>query len=84
MAKGRQLPQTDHTRVYYRHFRKDFYIEVPEVAKMTKKEVEDYRTELDEIKVRGSRCPKPIKNWAQCGVDLKVLNSLKKHVILIL
>lgn len=78
LAKGRQLPQTDHTKVYYRSFRKNFYVEVPELAKMTKKEVEDYREELDEIKVRGTKVPKPIKSWAQCGVDLKMHTALKK------
>ena len=25
----------DHTKVYYSSFRKDFYVEVPELAKMT-------------------------------------------------
>lgn len=77
LAKGRMLPQTDHTKVYYRPFRKDFYVEVPEIAKMTKKEVDDYRQELDGIKVRGKNVPKPIKGWSQCGVDLKMLNILK-------
>uniref|UniRef100_A0A915DJF9 RNA helicase n=1 Tax=Ditylenchus dipsaci TaxID=166011 RepID=A0A915DJF9_9BILA len=56
-----------------------FYKEVPELAKMSKKEVDDYREELDDIKVRGLKCPKPIKNWAQCGVDMKIMNALKKH-----
>jgi hypothetical protein len=32
--------------------RKDFYIEVPELAKMTDAEVEDYRAEMDHIKGR--------------------------------
>lgn len=79
LAKGRQLPQTDHSKVYYRPFRKDFYKEVPEIAKMSKKEVEDYREGLDEIKVRGKNVPKPIRNWAQCGVDKKMLNLLKLY-----
>ena len=35
-------------------FRKDFYIEVPELAKMTDAEVDDYRTEMEGIKVSGS------------------------------
>jgi ATP-dependent RNA helicase DDX46/PRP5 len=78
ISKGRQLPQTNHEKVYYRPFRKDFYIEVPELQRMTKKEVEEYRHSLDEIKVRGVRCPKPIKNWAQAGVESKVLNILKR------
>jgi ATP-dependent RNA helicase DDX46/PRP5 len=47
---------------------------------MTKKEVEDYREELDEIHVRGRSIPKPIKNWSQCGVDIKVMNVLKVYV----
>ena len=29
------LIQTDHEKIYYRPFRKDFYIEVPEIARMT-------------------------------------------------
>ncbi|KAI6210213.1 RNA helicase [Aphelenchoides besseyi] len=77
IAKGRQLSQTDHTKVYYRPFRKNFYNEVPELQRMTKKEVEAYREELDSIKVRGVKCPKPIKNWAQAGVEMKVMKVLK-------
>ena len=32
-------------------FRKDFYIEVPELTKMSDAEVDDYRTEMEGIKV---------------------------------
>lgn len=78
MSKGRQLAQTNHEMVYYKPFRREFYIEVPDLQKMTRKEVEKYREELDDIKVRGVKCPKPIKNWAQAGVSLKILNTLKK------
>ena len=80
LAKGRQLPLTDHTKVYYREFRKNFYVEVPEITKMSKKEVDDYRKLLDDIKVRGKNIPKPIKNWAQCGVDKTMMNLLKLYV----
>lgn len=78
IGKGRQLALTNHDKVYYRPFRRNFYIEVPELQRMTKKEVEKYREELDEIKVRGNKVPKPIKNWAQAGVEKKVLDILKK------
>ena len=27
--------QTDHSKVYYAPFRKNFYVEVPEIARMT-------------------------------------------------
>ncbi|VDO94496.1 unnamed protein product [Soboliphyme baturini] len=77
-ARAKQLPVTDHGKVYYRPFRKNFYIEVPELAKMTNEEVEAYREELEGIRVRGKNCPKPIKNWAQSGSSRKVLDVLKK------
>jgi len=60
-------------------FRKDFYIEVPELNKMTDAEVDDLRTEMEGIKVKGKNVPKPIKNWPQCGVSSKILNLLKKY-----
>jgi ATP-dependent RNA helicase DDX46/PRP5 len=70
---------TDHSKVYYRDFRKNFYVETPEIKNMSVEEVEAYRIELEGIKIRGKNCPKPVKNWAQCGVSLKVLDCLKKH-----
>ncbi|VDN59032.1 unnamed protein product [Dracunculus medinensis] len=77
IAKGRQLPQTDHSKVYYRPFRKNFYMETAEIAKLTKNEIDEYREKCD-IRVRGKNCPKPIRTWAQCGVEWKILNTLKK------
>ena len=41
-------------------------------------EVDSYRLELEDIKVRGKHCPKPIKTWAQCGVSKKELECLRK------
>ncbi|CDH93272.1 RNA helicase [Caenorhabditis elegans] len=76
--KGRMLAQTDHSKVYYRKFKKNFYIETEEIRRMTKAEVKAYREELDSITVKGIDCPKPIKTWAQCGVNLKMMNVLKK------
>lgn len=77
--KKKELMVVDHNRIYYRPFRKNFYVEVPEIAKLTTEEIEAYRSELEGIKVRGKGCPKPIKSWAQCGVSKKVMESLKKH-----
>ncbi|KJH45439.1 DEAD/DEAH box helicase [Dictyocaulus viviparus] len=51
----------------------------PEIARMTKAEVRAYREELDGIEVKGIKCPKPIKTWAQCGVEFKILQQLKRH-----
>jgi len=78
--KGKKdLVKIDHSGIDYQDFRKDFYIEVPELAKMSDAEVEEYRTEMEGIKVKGKNVPKPIKNWPQCGVSSKILNLLKKY-----
>eukprot|EP00960_Hanusia_phi_P005869 169897-Hanusia_phi.AAC.3 len=74
----RNLRPVDHSQMHYTHFRRNFYIEVPEIAKMTDDEVKDYRSTLDGIKVRGKRCPNPIKTWFQCGLSDRVLAVIKK------
>ena len=33
--KKKDFVQVDHDRIYYKTFRKQFYIEVPEIAKLT-------------------------------------------------
>ncbi|XP_065216566.1 probable ATP-dependent RNA helicase DDX46 [Planococcus citri] len=75
----KDLAKIDHSGVEYIPFRKTFYVEVPEIAKMTNEEVAKYREDLEGIRVRGKNCPKPIKTWAHCGVSKKVFEALKKH-----
>ncbi|XP_066140089.1 probable ATP-dependent RNA helicase DDX46 [Euwallacea fornicatus] len=74
----KDIAKIDHNNIIYIPFRKSFYVEVPEIAKMTHEEVEAYKEELEGIRVKGKGCPKPIKTWAQCGVSTKELNILKK------
>ncbi|KAM9847164.1 putative ATP-dependent RNA helicase DDX46 [Aulostomus maculatus] len=73
------LEPVDHGKIQYESYRKNFYVEVPELARMTPEEVNTYRLELEGITVKGKGCPKPIKTWVQCGVSMKILNALKKH-----
>ncbi|XP_053319483.1 probable ATP-dependent RNA helicase DDX46 [Spea bombifrons] len=73
------LEPVDHGKIEYEPFRKNFYVEVPELAKMTPEEVSAYRLEMEGIVVKGKNCPKPIKTWVQCGISMKILTSLKKH-----
>nr|XP_022906743.1 probable ATP-dependent RNA helicase DDX46 [Onthophagus taurus] len=74
----KELAKIDHNEIMYHTFRKNFYVEVPEIARMTQEEVDTYKEELEGIRVKGKGCPKPIKTWAQCGVSTKELNILKK------
>jgi ATP-dependent RNA helicase DDX46/PRP5 len=62
----------------YIPFTKSFYIEVPEITRMSKEAIEKYKEELEGIKTKGKGCPRPIKTWAQCGTSKKVLDILKK------
>ncbi|XP_044078651.1 probable ATP-dependent RNA helicase DDX46 isoform X3 [Siniperca chuatsi] len=73
------LEPVDHGKIQYESYRKNFYVEVPELARMTPEEVNAYRLELEGIIVKGKGCPKPIKAWVQCGVSMKILGAMKKH-----
>ncbi|CAF1090762.1 unnamed protein product [Adineta steineri] len=73
-----EMITTNHEKIYYRPFRKDFYTVVPEIASMTDLEVAAYREELDGIKINGKKCPRPIKTWSQCITSDKILQVLRK------
>lgn len=49
----KELAKVDHTEMNYITFRKNFYVEVPEIARMTTEEVEAYKEELEGIRVKG-------------------------------
>ncbi|KAJ3084183.1 pre-mRNA processing RNA-helicase, partial [Quaeritorhiza haematococci] len=77
-SKRKDLAPVDHASIKYEPFRKDFFIEPPELAEMTDKEVELKRAELDGIKIRGKDCPKPVDKWTQFGLPLPVLEVIRK------
>lgn len=71
-AKKHEIGSVDHDSVKYRPFRKDFYVESPELARMTDAEVVAYRNELDGIKIRGLKCPRPLRKWTHCGLNQRM------------
>lgn len=78
------LPPVDHSTIEYEAFRKNLYIEVPEIKRMTEPEVDALRKDPsgkgnDSITVRGKRCPRPIKRWSQCGLADRVLQVVAKE-----
>ena len=70
--RKKELTLVDHSQIEYTSFRKSFYVEVPELTRMSPEDVEIMRQELDSITVVGKDCPKPIKRWNQCGISSKV------------
>lgn len=77
-SKGDRLGIVDHSTINYPPFRKNFYIEVNELAKMSEQEVGEHRKQLNGIKVRGKEPQRPIKNWNQCGLSGRVLDVIRK------
>ncbi|KAL5261797.1 hypothetical protein ACHWQZ_G007485 [Mnemiopsis leidyi] len=77
--RRRELEATDHSQMNYEEFRKNFYVEVPELARITDAELADIHLSLDNMQVRGKNPPKPIKTWIQAGISMKILGILKKH-----
>ncbi|XP_030835745.1 probable ATP-dependent RNA helicase DDX46 isoform X2 [Strongylocentrotus purpuratus] len=77
--KKKELAKVDHSKIDYPPYRKDFYVEVPELARLTPEEVDKRRSDLEGVKVRGKGCPKPVDSWVQCGVSMRVLTILKKN-----
>ncbi|KAL1920340.1 uncharacterized protein VTP21DRAFT_1486 [Calcarisporiella thermophila] len=77
-VKKKDLAIVDHSQIKYEPFRKDFYIEHPELQEMTPDQVDLLRIELDGIKIRGVDCPKPIKKWTHAGMPAGCLEVIRK------
>ncbi|CAG8473102.1 10632_t:CDS:10 [Acaulospora colombiana] len=76
--KKKDLAAVDHSQVKYEPFRKDFYIEPPEMHDLTPDQVDLIRVELGGIKIRGVDCPKPIQKWTHAGLPAACLQIIKK------
>lgn len=74
----KKLNQLSKKEVNYIPFKKNFYVEVPELTKLTDEEVGELRLSLENIKVVGKSCPKPATCWAHCGLSKKVMEVLKR------
>ncbi|KMZ56001.1 putative ATP-dependent RNA helicase [Zostera marina] len=76
-TKVEKLTIVDHSKIQYPPFRKNFYIESKEIARMSIEEAVDYRRQL-ELKLHGKDVPKPVKTWNQIGFTSKILDTIKK------
>ena len=79
-AKKKELADVDHSKIAYEPFRKDFYMEPPELAKLTPSEVDQLRIDLDGIVVRGVKCPKPVEKWSQFGMPPGIQEVVKRFL----
>ncbi|KAL6194210.1 hypothetical protein ACLB2K_035294 [Fragaria x ananassa] len=77
IMKPEKFSQVDHSKIHYQPFRRNFYIEVKDISRMSAEEVSTYRNQL-ELKINGKDVPKPIKTWPQTGLTTKTLEVIKK------
>ena len=78
LSKTERLGTVNHDEIDYQPVKKNFYIEAREIASMTKAETRALRVELDGIKCRGKKVPKPIKSWAQAGLSNRVHELIRR------
>lgn len=77
--KKKEWIKTDHSKIQYEPFRKEFYSESIELQEMTPEEVEESRAEKDNIKCRGLDVPKPIDKWSQAGFPTQILDTITEQ-----
>tara|TARA_B110000977_G_scaffold185053_1_gene249485 strand:+ start:29058 stop:32429 length:3372 start_codon:yes stop_codon:yes gene_type:complete len=78
LSKAEKLGVTDHSVMEYSPFRKNFYIESFEIARMSEDEVTELRTSLEGVRCKGKNVPRPIKTWAQCGLSNRVSELIRR------
>ncbi|KQK21989.1 DEAD-box ATP-dependent RNA helicase 24 [Brachypodium distachyon] len=72
------IPPLDHSTIEYESFNKDFYEEKPSISGMNAEEVADYMKSLA-IRVSGFDVPRPVKNFADCGFPVPLMNAIAKQ-----
>ncbi|SCU96913.1 LAMI_0F08196g1_1 [Lachancea mirantina] len=61
-------------------FVRTFYTEPEEISAMTEEEVEDMRLSLDNVKIRGKNCPRPVFKWSHLGLTSDIMDLITKKL----
>ena len=77
----KDLKQINHSTIPYEPFRKNLYIESPEITNLTDHDVALLRKSNSDIKIRGKDIPKPILTWYHCGLNTTITNILTQRQI---
>nr|POE47628.1 pre-mrna-processing atp-dependent rna helicase prp5 [Quercus suber] len=75
--KKKEVPTTDHSKINYEPFRKQFYSESVELADMTPEDVEALRADLENITIKGKDPPKPILKFSQGGFGAQIVDVIR-------
>lgn len=77
-TEKKELKLVNHALINYESFRKNLYIECKEISNLDEQQIEAYRKNNGDIKVRGKNISNPILNWYQCGLSDRILLVLEK------
>lgn len=75
--KEKELEVIDHSSIQYDSFRKNFYKPPIEIEKLLREDIADSRSDLQDIKVRGVDCPRPILKWAHLGLPQPIMEVIE-------
>ncbi|KAJ3396080.1 ATP-dependent RNA helicase dbp2, partial [Lobulomyces angularis] len=75
---GANLTKVDWSRESLSKFEKNFYVENPEISKMSQSEVDEFRRKFD-IRINGSDIPKPVSKFEQIPFPKYVLQEVLKQ-----
>lgn len=76
--KQKSLEVVDHSKINYRPFRKQFYVQPQEYNNLTIAESNEIRKQWSDIFIKGNNCPLPISKWSQLGLSSALMNILNK------
>ena len=77
-VQKKEIKTTDHTLMEYYPFKKNLYVQVKEISLMSEEDVSNFRKANGDIVVKGQKCPRPVRNFAQCGLSSKILTLLHR------
>ncbi|KAL3229092.1 Pre-mRNA-processing ATP-dependent RNA helicase PRP5 [Nakaseomyces bracarensis] len=60
--------------------KKMLYIEPEEIKKYSEEEIADLRLNLDNIKIEGNHCPRPVTKWSQLGLPESIINIIRNDL----
>lgn len=80
LQKEKELSIVDHSQVDYIPFRKDFYQESQTIKNLTEVEVQELRSQLDGIRIKGTNCPRPVSSWSQLGLSSTIMSLIEEKL----
>lgn len=74
------LKQVQYSQNDLENLTKNLYCEPKEIQEMTEEDVNNLRLSLDNIKIKGLKCPRPILKWSQLGLSSGIMSLISNQL----